>query len=133
MGEEEKISSVVCRVIKEEDAYILEGCKNKICKAEWDGDKTSKTVYKYEKKNKTWEKEDWEITPFLIEKTKQYTRNDANEHRVWILGIKTKDKCDYEYINIASCRYTSFNNEINNHIKQLLYITKNEKYQQLWK
>ncbi len=125
----------ICRVIKEEDVYILEDCNGeKICKVEWDGDKTSKKVYKYE--NEKWEeKKDWEITSFLKEKTSRYTRNDANEHRVWRLGlgIKKEDKCDYEYINIASCRYTSFDKEINRHINQLLYITKNEKYQQLWK
>lgn len=163
-----KTSSVICRVIKigkiGKGQYILIDCKDKVlCKIDatkekvyefnpeikWDNEKETRDLVR---DDKNWKETTKKISSFLGDKTRRYAkkRKDSREddkYRVWKLGIKQESQAEYQYINIASCKAKSeeenkkegnkrFCNEINDHINQLLYIindkTKATTYQKLW-
>lgn len=87
--------SVICRVIKEEDAYVLEDCNgNEICRTVETGES--------------------DIGKGLGEIRKNY---ESNQCRRWRLRIKEKNVIK-EDLNPS----TSFHSEIRKHIKDLLYI-----------
>lgn len=84
-----------------------------------------------------------ELTSALSKKSKRYYQNYKKEYqvedfpsqRIWIMGIMSANETDWLYKNIASCCNSSFNEEINMHIRQLIKNDNTKKghhYFKLW-
>ena len=159
-----KTSSVICRVIKigmeGKGQYILIDCNNRVlckidatkkkvykpnCEIKWDDKKKQECDDGNDNENENWEEIKWEFTSLLDDKTEDSAEKSSgnvdNQVGDWKLRIKQKQKDEYKNINIPSCKHTkskeSFYEEIDTHIKQLLYIingtTEAKRYQNLWK
>ena len=160
-----KTSSVICRVIKigmeGKGQYILIDCNNRVlckidatkkkvykpnCEIKWDDKKKQECDDGNDNENENWEEIKWEFTSLLDDKTEDSAEKSSgnvdNQVGDWKLRIKQKQKDEYKNINIPSCKHTkskeSFYEEIDTHIKQLLYIINGTSqsqattYQQLW-